>query len=514
MNLILVIIDTLRYDHIAANARAERRAAKGSTPKIRTPNLDRLVARSWNYTRAFTASFPTIPHRNDVIKGRYGAPFHRWQPLDYDVPNIPRVLRENGYCSQLLHDTPHLVQGGHHFDYPFDAWTPIRGAEVDRSWIHDTWEYMDNWAPDPLFDSAGTAAIEIDRETLMRKHHAITCYVHTNRGRKSESDWNVARLFAAGAQFLHDNRSRDNFFLWLDCFDPHEPWDAPPDYVRLYDPTPGYDGRIDPRAFHFRNAPDLSQAARKRVAAFYQAKVTLVDTWFGKFLDALDETGLADNTALLLTADHGTNVGDRPRPGLPGHFGKSSPPRENESHVPFIVYAPGVGVGQSEMLVQPQDIFGTLLSIAGLQSAVPERIESHDVLTLARKGSAGRRALALGGSAVSSWQGADPEKVLFSAYDREWRLGVAADPAACKLERLGTQENVASDHPQVVERLYAAALTEIARRGLDPALLDWLKQEGKTGFPTEYRVTDAQPLPKGWRNGYWLNMYESLGLAS
>ena len=190
MNLILVIIDTLRYDHIAANVRAE-----GGTPEIQTPNLDRLIARSWNYTRAFTASFPTIPHRNDVIKGRYGAPFHRWQPLDYDVPNIPQVLRENGYCSQLIHDTPHLVHGGHHFDYPFDAWTPIRGAEVDRSWIHDTWQYMDNWAPDPLFDSAGISATEIDRETLMRKHHAITCYVHTNRGRTQERDWNVAKLF-------------------------------------------------------------------------------------------------------------------------------------------------------------------------------------------------------------------------------------------------------------------------------------------------------------------------------
>ena len=504
MNLILVIIDTLRYDHIAANVVAE-----GGTPGIQTPNLDRLVARSWNYTRAFAASFPTIPHRNDVIKGRYGAPFHRWQPLDYDVPNIPQVLRENGYCSQLIHDTPHLVQGGHHFDYPFDAWTPIRGAEVDRSWIHDTWQYQDNWAPDPLFD-----AYPIDRETLMRKHHAITCYVHTNRRRKQESDWNVAKLFTAGAQFLRDNRRRDSFFLWLDCFDPHEPWDAPPEYVRMYDRTPGYDGRIDPRAFHFRNAPDLSEAARKRVQAFYRAKVTLVDRWFGKLLDALDETGLAENTALLLTADHGTNVGDRPRPGLPGQFGKSAPPRENESHLPFVLCAPGAGAGQSDMLVQPQDIFSTLLSVAGLGSVMPDGIESYNVLDLAQRRSSGPRELALAGSTVGSWRGAGPDKVLFSAFDREWRLGVAADPSACELERLGTQENAAADHPQVVERLYAAALDEIAHRGLDPALLAWLKSRGTTEFPAEYRATDANPLPKGWRNGYWLNMYESLGLSS
>ena len=139
---------------------------------------------------------------------------------------------------------------------------------------------------------------------------------------RSEADWNAAKLFTTAARFLHDNKRRDNFFLWVDCFDPHEPWDSPPEFMRMYDRTPGYDGRIDPRSFHYRNAPDLPEAARQRIIAQYRAKVTFVDKWFGVLLDALDETGLAQNTALLLTADHGTNVGDRH-----GHFGKSAPPQ-------------------------------------------------------------------------------------------------------------------------------------------------------------------------------------------
>ena len=168
---------------------------------IQTPNLDRLVARSWNYHRAFAASFPTIPHRNDVIRGRYGAPFHPWQPLDCDVPNIPQVLRTRGYCSQLIHDTPHLVNGGHRFDYPFDAWTPIRGAEVDRSWISDSWEYMDNWAPDPLFDALPATRARKPAAHTPRRH--LLC-AHQQRARAG-GDWNVARLFTTAAQFLHDN---------------------------------------------------------------------------------------------------------------------------------------------------------------------------------------------------------------------------------------------------------------------------------------------------------------------
>jgi hypothetical protein len=72
---------------------------------------------------------------------------------------------------------------------------------------------------------------------------------------------------------------------------------------------------------------------------------------------------------------------------------------------------------------------------------------------------------------------------------------------------------VAREHPEVVERMRAAATSEIARRGLDPALLAWLRAEGRTAFPDTYRVTDANPLPPGWRNGYWLNMHETFSLS-
>ncbi len=173
----------------------------------------------------------------------------------------------------------------------------------------------------------------------------------------------------------------------------------------------------------------------------------------------------------------------------------------------------GAGAGESDLIVQPQDIFRTVMTLAGHEDATPAEIESYDVLKLAQKGKDGRRDLALAGSSVASWERAEPDKVLFSVFDQEWRLGVAANPSACELERLGTQENVAGGHPDVVERMRAAAINEIARRGLDPVLLAWLQKEGRTEFPSTYRVTDANPLPPGWRNGYWLNMYETFSLS-
>jgi arylsulfatase A-like enzyme len=486
MNIVLIVVDTLRYDYVAANG----------NPNVRTPNLDRLAATSWNFHRAFSASYPTIPMRTDVMTGRYGAPFHAWKPLDCDKPTIPASLASLGYCTQLIHDTPHLVNGGHGFDFPFHAWTPVRGAEVDRAWISDTWSYLPNWRLDPRFDP-----LPSDDETVLRLGwNTGAGYVHTNRGRTHEEDWNVAKLFTTASRFLQDNARRDNFFLWIDSFDPHEPWDSPPDFVKLYDHTPGYDGMLDPRSFGgARNHPGLSAAAVAHLKAQYAAKVTFMDKWLGRFLDTLDETGLAERTAVVLTADHGTNVGDRDG----RHFGKSVPPRANEAHVPLMIRVPGAGSGDSDMIVQPQDLFATILAIAGGQ--LPEGAESFDVLELVRERSSGHRRLALCGRSIDAWKQHN-DGVLFSALDGEWCLGVATRIEACELRRLHADENVAAQHPDVVARLRDAALAEIGRRGLDPALLAWLRSEGSQPFPAEYRSTDAHPTPLGWRT-YFQNLY-------
>ena len=484
MNIVLIVIDTLRFDYLGANGNRE----------VRTPNLDRLAARSWNFQRAFAGSFPTIPLRTDLMTGRYGAPFHPWKPLDCDRPTLPRALAEHGYCTQLIHDTPHLVNGGHGFDFPFHAWTPVRGAEVDRAWITDDWSYLPNWRLDPMFDP-----LPRDDERVLRRWNPGAGYVPTNRGRSREEDWNVARLFTTASRFLRDNARRDKFFLWVDCFDPHEPWDSPPEYVQMYDRTPGYDGMLDPRSFSGgRNRPDLSPRALLNLRAQYAAKVTFMDRWFGTFLDTLDETGLADRTAVVVLGDHGTNVGDR----VDSPFGKAAPPLENEAHVPLLVHVPGAGAGRCPALAQSQDIFATLLSLAG--GRAPQDVVSHDLLAAARDGQ-GQRSIALCGTAVQTWKQRS-DGILFSAFDAEWALAVAADPRRCALRRLGERADVAGDHPETVARLRQAAVEEITRRGLDPSLAAWLRAEGRDPLPTEYRVTDAHPAPPGWRT-YFGGLY-------
>jgi arylsulfatase A-like enzyme len=475
VNIVVTVVDTLRYDHAFP---------AGDSP-VETPNLDRFAARSWRFDSAFTSSFPTIPTRQDMLLGRGDAPFHGWSPLDCTARTLPDVLADAGYATQLIHDTPHLVNGGFRFDYPFHAWTPVRGAECDRPWFTDDPVFPDNWAYDDRFDGYG---IEREKEAVLAGSKAtLRNYVYAHRDRETEADWNVARLFETAAEFLRDNADRENFFLWLDCFDPHEPWDAPPSYVREYERDPDADGRIDPRSFHDEvyDHPDLSAAASEHKVAQYRAKLAFVDRWFGRFLDTLEETGLLANTAVVVLGDHGTNLADDPRPNG-NRFGKTAPPAENEAHVPLAVYAPDAGSGRCETPVQLTDVFATVAGLAGAD--VPAGRDSVDLLAVADGDTTATRSrdIAVTGTHVSGWADADADDVLCYAYDGEWCLGLTADPDAAVLRPLGGDENVAADHPEVVDRLRTAAVAELDRRGLDDGLVAWLNAAGDRPVPDEY----------------------------
>jgi len=478
VNVIVLVIDTLRYDHVGANG----------NPRVRTPNMDGLASESWRFERCFSSSFPTIPHRLDVMTARYGAPFHTWMPLPYDWPTLPEAFAQAGYATQLIHDTPHLVNGGHHFDWPFHCWTFERGAEVDRPWMNGALEWPCNWAHDPLFDFVGQ-----DWQPSPQQ----ASYMRANRDRRDRRDWNAARVFGTAARFLRDNLSRDNFFLWVDCFDPHEPWDSPPEFVRMYDRRPGYDGRLDPRSFSRRNHKGRPAEADGHLRAQYAAKVTWMDHCLGEFLNAFEQTGLADRTALLLTADHGTRLGEF------GFFGKGGRLPEQIGHVPLLIRPPGGELGLSSAIAQPQDFWATLAALAGVP--VPAECDSQDLLAVARGGGAGARALAVAGASADGWPGAKGEP-LFSVFTQDWVLELAADPARSSLYRYGDTENRAAQHPDVAGELHAAGIAEVERRGADPALVRWLRDGGAGEFPQDVPTYRGWPKPAGFRP-YWTRAY-------
>jgi len=473
----------LRYDYVGANG----------NDWIQTPNMDALAERSWVFDRAFQSSFPTIPHRQDLIIGRYGGPFYPWRPLPFDVPTLPRALAEQGYCTQLIHDTPHLVNGGHAFDFPFHAWTFVRGAEVDRPWVDGKLDLPHNWGPDPVFDP-------IPWDNVYQGAMLMT-YARANRKRHDYADWNAAKLFSTAADWLRDNAGRDNFFLWIDGFDPHEPWDVPPEYAKMYVDDPDYDGRFDPRGHLARDTSKLTDAAKARMAAYYAAKVSWVDRWFGEVTRALDETGLWDNTAVVFTSDHGTNVGEW------GRVGKGSPVRQQEAHVPLFIYVPGAGSGRCEHLAQPHDIHATVMAL--VQNQAPES-DGYDLLAQAKGQAEPARSVTISGHSVDRWrwvaEGRIDDPILFTVFDDTWYLQYALYEEDCRLTELDTLEDVSEAHPDIVRRLRAQGREEIVQRGLDPALADWLAAEGEEPFPSECCFWNGWPGPMGFRP-YFMRLY-------
>ena len=447
MNIILLIIDTLRYDAVSVNG--------GSIP---TPNLDHLASESIIFDRAFCASFPTIPFRTDVMTGRYGGPFHTWHPLPHAAATIVDAIKEQGYATQLIHDTPHLVNGGHNFDYPFHTWTFVRGAEVDRAWLRDEADWLPNWRHDTLFDP-------IDAESVGSPSFAA--YSYTNRDRTTEPDWNCARLFDTVARFLEDNRNRENLFLWVDCFDPHEPWDAPPQFVRQFDPRPHHDGSIDPRQFWGgRNSDALSSEAKAVMASLYSAKVSWMDHCLGRFLDTFYTTGLASNTALIVVGDHGTNTGDF------GRFGKGIPVRDREAHVPLFIRLPERETARSDALVQPQDLSATLLELAG---AMLDGCEGHHLLAE----SSGRPA-ALGGPSPTWATGWSDH--FFSVFAEEFWMEWHPQFERTILRRYLVDEPVRGEENER-KRLHRLGRSEIEARGAHPELIAWLDRGAEDELP-------------------------------
>lgn len=511
MNIVVITIDTLRYDFVGFHgAGRDVEAGSGSgplpLPVVRTPNLDRLASESIIWDSAYSCSYPTYPHRTDVITGKYGAPFNPWMPLRQDITVLPQVLSgQYGYCTQLIHDTPVLVNGGAGFDWPFHAWTQVRGASTDRPWIDDkSFEWIPSWSRDPFLDDL------LGKDENRVIGHTITTYLRANRSRKVNNDWNVSRLFRTAAEFARDNSRRDNFFLWIDCFDPHEPWDAPVEFIRNYDDTVG-EG-VDPRLFDYvwlqqsKHAEvDLPENQLKRLRACYAGKVEFMDHCLGYFLDALDSTGLAKNTSVVLTADHGTCLGDG------GKFSKRifTEIGEPECHIPMMIRVPGESAYRTNAVVQPHDIYPTVLYLATGQPDAARQTRAGEgggeIDGIAMLGdSRSDREIALASAAPCHGWKDEGSTTFFTAFTDRWVLNVAADTTHCRLYAHGSGEDVAADNPDVVRQLKTRAVEELRSRDSDGRFADWFASGGETGFPAERTEWPGAP---GWI-AYWGRLYD------
>ncbi|HOX40424.1 MAG TPA: sulfatase [Candidatus Brocadiia bacterium] len=338
MNFIIVVSDTLRRDFLGCYGNRW----------ISTPNIDLFAARSIVFDRAYSASFPTVPHRRDLMTGRYTFTYTPWAPLSRDEPVMSEYLAAQGYSSMMICDCPHILEDGYNFDRGFTGFEWIRGQETDR------------WKTTPRQPEHPCDPAKIRSAGGFIRHHRRNA-----ASWRHEEDRFVARTMSAACLWLEENYREKDFFLYVDTFDPHEPWDAPQWYVEMYDP--GYDGQaVDYPLYNYSDF--LTEKELKHCRALYAAEVTLVDRWVGRLLSKIEDMGLLDETVVALTTDHGFLHGEHGIMGKALHLEQGfyyCPLFEEIAHVPLVISFPGADSRRSEAIVQPPDFLPTMLELAG-----------------------------------------------------------------------------------------------------------------------------------------------------
>ncbi len=434
MNFIFINSDSFRRDNLDCYG----------NNWIQTPNIDEFARESVVFDHAYTGSFPTVPNRRDVLTGRYTFTYTDWAALSSEEIVLPQVLGKAGYISYMIIDTPHIM-GSFGYDRGFNGWNWIRGQEGDR------------WKTQPR-----EVKLPCDVKKLRGADRTTSQYLRNVADRRGEEDYFAPMTMRGAMDWLDDNHKLDKFFLYVDTFDPHEPWDPPKKYKDLY--CPGYKGEeviyplYAPRGF-------LTDAELEHIRCLYAGEVSMVDAWVGKLLKKIEDLGLMENTMVIFTADHGFYFGEH------GIIGKFGPLWCEMNRIPLIVHLPGVGAGRRAQFVQPCDLMPTMLDLAGVQH--PDTIQGVSLVDVIKGSKKQTREFAVTSGAIVHPPVSDkPISLDISNWDQyarsvkastittyEWTLIVAAGDLMPELYHNPSDPhqtvNVFSKNKDVAKRLHA-----------------------------------------------------------
>ena len=343
-----------------------------------TPNLDRLAARSVRFSNHYTGSLPCLPARHDILVGALDFLWKPWGSIELWERPITYQLRRKNIPTVLITDHPHLFEtGGENYHTDFAAWDYLRGHEGDP------WKTRadPSWAGTPAVPAAddirgGKWPSELSRTWF-----------------RSEADFPGPRTMAATADWLEQHAPHhDEFLVFVDEFDPHEPFDTPKPWAGRYDPDWDEPTMIwPPYAIDAVKNGVITERQGQHVRANYGSKLSMIDHWLGKVLDVMDKNDLWQDTTLILCTDHGHYLGERDIFGKPG-----VPNFEPIGHTPLFVAAPGVAARECGALTTNVDINATLRDIFAVD--VSHITHGHSLMPLVNGTATSIREWAIGGT--------------------------------------------------------------------------------------------------------------------
>jgi len=369
LNVILLVSDTFRADNLAAYG----------SQWVDCPNLNRLAEQAIIFESAHPEGMPTIPIRRQLYTGRRIVPTYLyrqsdtvtlpgWHHLYNEDITISEVLTEAGYITALIGDVPHLQKPGRNFHKGFSHFEWVRGQEIDAY----------GQAPRKLPDFLDLyPASYLEQRALNvqfaegQNFRAFLNQYTANRKRWLEDGNSLVEQTARKAiAWLKENHQEGPFFLHVEAFDPHEPWDPPREFLEKYLKQPGEQSWPEPPYSNIKVPPD----GVERLRANYAGEASNVDYWYGKLLKTAEELGLFENTVVIFLADHGALLGEQ------GQFVKGPERlRRQVTHVPFLVRVPGNQYAGKRVggFVQLTDVVPTILGRLNLKA--PSRVTGEDL---------------------------------------------------------------------------------------------------------------------------------------
>lgn len=336
MRAIQVMFDTMKRDFLPNYG-----------GDLELPNFQRLEAECTRFDNFWAGSLPCMPARRELHSGRYNFLHRGWGPLEpFDV-SVPEMLKNAGVHTHLVSDHFHYwMDGGANYHPRYTTWQNVRGQEGD-SWQADlgakvtttTLAEYHGQAPAPLFRQDAINRLYID----------------------AVEDTPQAKVVEGGLGFINRNHAADNWFLQIECFDPHEPFFTRGEWEQLY--AEGYTG---PALDWPQSAPVQEDAPIvKHIQDKYRALMQYCDASLGKVLDLMDKYNMWEDTLLIVNTDHGYMLGEK------GWWGKNIMPYYNEvAHLPFFLHDPRCQnrPASTDLLCQTIDIPATLLDYFGLDA--------------------------------------------------------------------------------------------------------------------------------------------------
>jgi arylsulfatase A-like enzyme len=401
-------------------------------PDLVAPNLKRLAGSGVHFRRAYASNPVCTPSRASVITGRF--PHACRMPrnnlrLQVDEPSIATQFKADGYSTGYIgkwhldgEERPGFVPPGPR-RRGFDYWAAFnRGHQY-----YDSVYFRDE--PEPL------------------------------RGEGFEPEYQTSLAI----DFLRRNKANP-FFLYLSWGPPHTPRRPPPKFALVY----------DPRQFRLREnvPPEWQEKARTELAGYY-GLCSALDYQLGRLLIALEEEGLAENTLVVFTADHGDMLGSHGLDFKGVHY-------EESAGIPLLIRFPGrmQPGGKSDVLLSNVDLMPTLLSLCGAEAL--DGVQGRDL-----------SSLLLGGDEER------PESVF--CYGKletpdEWRMVVrGVDKLVTDASSTPTHlYNLAQD-PYEQNNLVADPRHRRRRDEMQAHMREWVRRIGYGMHPSGLKLREGRP---------------------